>query len=162
MVFPVRLIHKDKIAREIPRTKLQHHISREVRGIGFFNEMKQDMEEKVFGVESKIEIGYLREWRKEENQKIFKGFDHVYRINAKDAEDEDKLELVNELAAKEYERGNVAQAHISQARVRPGVLCVHMLYYKDHLIYEGEILLKGKDENGKAILQERPRYILAH
>jgi len=29
--------HKeDKLLREIPRTKLQHHISREVRGIGFF------------------------------------------------------------------------------------------------------------------------------
>ena len=39
MVFPVSPIHKDKIARVIPRTKLQHHISREVRGIGFFNEM---------------------------------------------------------------------------------------------------------------------------
>lgn len=38
-MFPVRLIHKDKIAREIPRTKLQHHISREVRGIGFFNDV---------------------------------------------------------------------------------------------------------------------------
>jgi hypothetical protein len=120
------------------------------------------MEEKVFGVETKIELGYLRKERKEENQKIFKGFFHVYRINVKDAEGKDKLELVNDLSEKEYERGNVAQVFVSQAPVRTGVLCVHMLYYKDHLIYEGEILLNGNDVNGKAILQERPRYILAH
>lgn len=104
----------------------------------------------------------MSEERKAENQKTFKGFDHVYRINAKDAEDEDKLELVNELSAKEYERGNVAQVAVSQIPVRTGVLCMHMLYYKDHLIYRGEILLNGNDVNGKPILQEKPDYILAH
>lgn len=120
------------------------------------------MEEKVFGVETKIELGYLRKERKEENQKIFKGFFHVYRINVTDAEDKDKLELVNELTAKEYERGNVAQVFVSQAPVRTGVLCVHELFYKDNLIYKGDIMLNGNDVSGKAILQERPRYILAH
>lgn len=119
------------------------------------------MEEKVFGVETRIELGYSRKEYRHFTEKAMKGFCHVYRINVNDAE-EDKMELVNTLVEEERERGNKAQVFVSQAPVRTGVLCVHMLYYKDHLIYEGEILLNGNDVNGKAILQERPRYILAH
>ena len=124
--------------------------------------MQQDMEEKVFGVETKIELGYSKKVLKRYNERIFKHFNHVYRININDAEEEDKLKMVNEMVEEEKKRGLNAEVFISQGPVRQGVLCEHILCYRDYEIYRGEIIMKGKDDNGKVIFEEKPRYIRAH
>lgn len=120
------------------------------------------MDEKVYGIETEIVLGYADKSRKEQTSKVFgRFFHHVYRVPCTYADDEEKMKLVERIVEEERERGNKADWWASKCPLRKGVLTEHLLYYRDHLIYSSEIAVKGEDENG-VVLAERPKYILAH
>lgn len=174
-MFPVRLIHKDKIAREIPRTKLQHHISREVRGIGFFNEMmKRSVQTSMGRAVSRTiartgqmiarAIDRARYGRKSATwEDFFRKRGNCSRFYNTLIFDREKLKssslrsMAWRSIVEEESRLMTGLINLSHRPYKRNVLGYRLVYHKDRLIAQAKLRLTGK--GASTTVTEIPTYV---